>query len=523
MKDLILAVDCGTQSLKSALIDQEGRFVRMNQSSYPDFISPSPGYFEQKPEVYYETLIKSIDMLDLQVKDMAERIAGVVITTMRDTLVVLDELGNPLRNAIIWMDNRKAFPPYKPNFIIKTGAKIIGMHEVLQKVQMDGKTNWIMQNEPELWEKTEHILLLSGYLNYRLCGVFTDSTASQVGHIPFNYKKQRWSKSGERNLEMFPVPENTLPKLVFPSEKIGEITAKASKETGIPFSTPVYAAASDKGCETLALSVHGRKNASMSLGTTATVQTTTHRYVEIEKFMPSYPAAIPGYFNPEVEIFRGFWMISWFKKEFGHPEINASEVSNIRIEEALDAHLENIPAGSMGLMMLPFWRPPLLEPSAKGAFLGFGEVHDRRYLYRAIVEGISYGLRHGLEKIQKKTGNNDFIAVAGGGSRSHRVCSILGDICGMPIKMPENHELSLLGAAICGFVGASIHTDYNAAVDSMVRFSDTLDPDYVIHEQYSEYFNEVYLKAVKTLLPLSESIRKISNYPEVISKNNSDE
>ncbi|MBU1219926.1 FGGY-family carbohydrate kinase [Myxococcota bacterium] len=515
-KDLIVAIDCGTQSLRTAIFDENGQIIDIEQIFYSPYESPFPGWAEQDPLVYWDALCKSTGAICERNSKIKERFCGVTVTTLRDSVINLDNNGLPLRKAILWMDKRKAQPPYNPGIFLHTGMKIIGMDEVLRKVQVDGKCNWIMQNEPDIWKKTHKFLLVSGYLNFCLTGQYCDSVASQIGHIPFNYKNLRWSKNGERNHGMFPVDENMLCALVSPGERCGEITHEVSVKTGLPSGLPVIASGSDKGCETLGSGVFDSKSAAMSFGTTATCQTLTDRYTEIQRFMPSYPAVIPGKYNPEVEIYRGFWMIRWFREEFAHLEVEQAAQLERAPEEILDKYLQDIPAGSLGLMMLPYWGAPLLEPAAKGAFIGFGDVHSRGYLYKSVIEGLCYGLRAGLERISEVTGKKENIFVSGGASRSNQICQIAADIFGKPVIRGKSHESCLMGAAIAVAAGTGLHPDWEFAVKVMTSQRSCIEPNLANHSIYDDYFNNVYKKAIKLMKPLSEEIRRISNYPEIV-------
>jgi sugar (pentulose or hexulose) kinase len=154
-------------------------------------------------------------------------------------------------------------------------------------MERKGHSNWIRQNEPEIWKKTHKYLQVSGYLNYKLTNKFTDSIASQIGYVPFDYKKQKWANPKEVfeiSSKLYPVEKDKLPKLIKPGETIGTITEKASELTGIPIGIPVIACGSDKGCETLGMGVTNTRMLSLSFGTTATAQTTTDKYMEPIKY-----------------------------------------------------------------------------------------------------------------------------------------------------------------------------------------------------------------------------------------------
>ena len=157
--------------------------------------------------------------------------------------------------------------------------------------------------------------------------------------------------------------------------------------------------------------------------------------------MPPYPAAVPGHFATEVNIYRGFWMVSWFKKEFGAREVALASKMDVPAETLLDKLISEIPAGSMGLILQPYWSPGARDPGpeAKGSIIGFGDVHTRAHIYRAILEGLAYGLREGREKIEKRSGTRlECLRVSGGGSKSDIALQLTADIFNLPCRAPPH-------------------------------------------------------------------------------------
>jgi sugar (pentulose or hexulose) kinase len=236
------------------------------------------------------------------------------------------------------------------------------MYESLAHAFKDGEANWIKQNQPEVWANTHKYVYLSGFFIHRLSGRFVESIGSNVGYMPFNYKKQEWCKSGELNTKLFPIEREKLPELVKPSELIGHITKDASEKTGLPEGLPIIASAADKACEVLGSGCITPEIACLSYGTTATIETVNPKYVEVVPFFPSYPSAIPNHYNTEVMIYRGYWMINWFKKEFGHKEVELAKKLGKSAEELFDNMISTIPPGSMGLTLQPYWSPGVKIP-----------------------------------------------------------------------------------------------------------------------------------------------------------------
>jgi sugar (pentulose or hexulose) kinase len=257
------------------------------------------------------------------------------------------------------------------------------------------------------------------------------------------------------------------------------------------------------------------QTASLSFGTTATIQTTSKKYLEPIRFMPSYPAVIPGFFNPEVEIFRGFWMINWFKNEFACKEIQEAEERGIATEEVLNEMLCQSPPGAMGLMVQPYWSPGLSQPSAKGAMIGFGDVHKKPHIYRAVIEGLVYALKEGKERIEKVSkAKITRLAVSGGASQSDEICQITADIFNLSVVRGKTSETSGLGAAMLTAVGTGNFNSVEEAVNEMVQYKNEFHPNKRHVEIYDQLYKKVYKKMYKKLEPFYHEIRKITGYPE---------
>jgi len=515
MQRVVLSIDCGTQSLRATLFGHEGELYEKVQIEYEPYYSTKPGWAEQDPEIYWRSLCTACMSLKVKKPELFLRIEGVGVTAIRASMVNVDRDGNPLRPVITWLDQRKARTVYSPKGLMKLGYSVVGMEEAIAKVQVEGKCNWIMQYEPVVWEKTYKYLQISGFLNFRLTGRFADSVAAQIGHIPFNYKKMRWASKRSLSGKLFPVEHEKLPETVKPGEAIGEISRQASAQTGIRQGVPVIACGSDKGCETIGMGVINEKMANLSFGTTATVQTTTKRYFEPLRFMPPYPAPIPGRFNPEVEIFRGFWMITWFKEEFAYQEVLASQEREVTPEVVLNGLLSEAPPGSMGLVVQPFWSPGLKQPAAKGAMIGFGDVHKKAHVYRAVIEGLGYALLDGLHKIERAGKFKvEEITVSGGATQSDEICQITADIFDLPLAKGRTYETSGLGAAIVTCVGLGLYPSFKEAIERMVKHEKVFEPNPAHVATYRKLYRRVYQKVFAALRPLYEEIREITGYPE---------
>jgi sugar (pentulose or hexulose) kinase len=390
------------------------------------------------------------------------------------------------------------------------------VRDTVAAFQADAEANWIRANEPDIWRRTAHYLLLSGFLSQRLTGRYVDSTAAQVGYLPFDYKGLGWAAAKDWKWQILPVEPRQLPELVPPTGRLGDLTAEAAAHLGLAAGTPVIAAAADKACEVLGSGALDPHIGAISFGTTATINTTHRRYVEAIPLVPPYPAAVPGAYSLEIQVYRGFWMVEWFKREFGAREVARAAELGVAAEELFDELVRAVPPGSMGLTLQPYWSPGVRipGPEAKGAIVGFGDVHTRAHLYRAILEGLAYALREGGERAQKRSRvPMTELRVSGGGAQSDAVVQLTADVFGLPTARPHTHETSGLGAAIDAAVGLGLHRDIESAVAAMCRMGEARDPDPAARAMYDELYQRVYRRMYARLRPLYDEIQRITGYP----------
>ncbi len=522
-EDLILTIDNGTQSIRALLFDLQGNLVAKSQLALEAYFSVKPGWAEQHPDYFWQQFAEVCQQLWQQPivieQRMKQRIVAMTVTTQRGTVINLDKEGKPLRPAILWLDQRLAEIEEEYKSVMPWYWKIlfslVGQTQTVNYFRRKAQANWFSQNQAKLWYNTDKFLLLSGYLTYKLTNNFKDSIGCQVGYLPFSYKKQQWASKFDWKWHALHIKPSMLPELVAPGELLGELTAEAADAIGLETGLAVIASASDKACEVLGSGCVEPTTASISYGTTATINTNNEKYIEPQSFVPPFPSAIPKQYNSEVMIYRGFWMVKWFKREFGQHELLQAVEQGIRPEILLDELVKNVPAGSMGLMLQPYWSPGLKTLDAKGAMIGFGDVHTKAHVYRAILEGLAYGLKDGKQSIEKRQKKKiTQLMVSGGGSQSDVAMQLTADVFNLPVHRPHTFETSGLGAAISVAVGLGYFNDHSEAVKSMTRTIKTFTPEPKHVDLYKQLFEKVYLKMYRQLKPLYKNIKKITGYPE---------
>jgi sugar (pentulose or hexulose) kinase len=514
--ELLLAIDVGTQSVRALAFDLQGRLVAKSQVKLDRYQRPQPGWLELDPAEFWRALGQACARLWAERVVRPDQLRGLVVTTQRATMVNLGADLEPLRPAIIWADQRRTSE--RPGALAwwwELGFRALGLRDTIRSFQQEAECNWIAEHQRDLWRRTHKYLLLSGYLNHRFTGRMADAVGNQVGYIPFDYKQGRWAAPSDWKWQVLAVRREMLPELVPSGSLLGEVSAEAATDTGIPQGLPVIAGATDKACEVLGAGCTTPEAACLSYGTAATINTTSARYVETLPFIPPYPAALPGHYNTEVMVSRGYWMVSWFAEQFGFEEQQRAAQEGKTPESYFDALVAATPPLAEGLLLQPYWNPGVRVPGpeARGAVIGFTDHHTRAHLYRAIIEGLACALREGKERIERKTGVPiETLRVAGGGSQSDAAMQITADVFGLPAERPALYEASGLGAAILAAVGLKLHRDADTAVKAMTRLGRCFEPHAGHAAIYEQVYRRVYLRMYKRLQPLYDELHEMAQH-----------
>ncbi len=509
---LMLAIDFGTQSVRASVFNKKGETICLYKKKYePPYFSPQQGFAEQDPYYYYDCMCEVTNQLCKEHRELFEDILGMTITFFRDSIVILDKENKVIRPAILWLDERRAEGKEKLPAFSRFLFKLVGMSDTIEMNRRRSMAVWLQENEPENWKKADKYMMISTFINLQLLDKYVDSPAAQAGHVPVDFKKREWYKS-DKHLkgQIFGVPTRMLCKLVPVGEEMGTITLEASKKTGLPVGLKVFSAGSDKSSETLGVGAMDGKTASISYGTACSIEVSSKKYSDAEPFLPAYPSVVKGYYNLDVQVYRGYWMLNWFSKEFGQNESIEASIQNKLTLEILNEEMLKIAPGCDGLVLQPYWGASLRRPLAKGAIIGFSDVHTRIHLYRAIIEGIAYCLREGLELFEKKRLHHkvERIRISGGGSQSDAICQITADIFGLPVSRVQTYETSSLGVAMAGFIAAGEFKNADEAIEAMVHQSTEFKPNMENHKKYDYLFNNVYQKMFPNLKGIYKKVKE---------------
>lgn len=501
--NIVMTFDIGTQSVRVSLFNSNGTMLAYEKEEYEEpYFSSKDGYAEQEADFYYECLKKACNRLAINRAELVKKVRGITLSCFRDSAVLLDKNLKPLRPIILWLDQRTAKCEKKLPLLSRAIFKAIGKTETIELNRRRTASNWIIENEKETWEKVYKYVSLSTYLFYLLTGNLVDCASDYAGHFPIDYKNRKWNKDPLNHIQgqVFSISKDKLCDLVEPLGKIGEINKKASESLQIPVKIPVFAAGSDKSCETLGCGIIDNKMLSISLGTACTVETTTSKYIGPLRFLPAYPSVLPDDYNMDLQVYRGFWMINWYKKEFGFDKNNELGFEDINVLD-LDNQLASIEVGSGGLITQPFWGSQLDKPEVRGSIIGFNGSTTKYHIYRSIVEGILFELKFGAESFSKRLHHHKFekIRIAGGGAGSSVICQLVADMFGLEVERVQTFETSSLGAATACYIALGEFKNKEEAIQNMIHVSDKFIPNKENNEKYNRLFNEVYLKLYPSL------------------------
>jgi sugar (pentulose or hexulose) kinase len=478
-QDIVVGLDSSTTATKAIAWTPQGAVAGVGRSPIP-LASPAHNCYEQDPEDWWRSACAALQDLTRQVDPAA--IAALAISNQRETFVPLARDGQPVRPAIVWLDQRCE------NEIAWLTARVGAerMHQITGKpadlAPVAYRIAWMLRNEPELFRRTAMFADVHGYLAWRLSGSFQTSWASADPLGLFDMEQKQWSPQVMAALEL---TEERLPQAVRPGTVIGAVSAQAASGTGLLRDTPVVAGGGDGQAAGLGVNALGGGRAYLNLGTAVVggIYSSQYRIGHAWRTMGSLTG--DGYYF-ETSLRAGTFLIDWFTREVCQAGTDAAALL-----KELEREAAAIPIGSDGLLALPYWSAvmtPYWDPQARGCWIGLSGSHRRGHLYRSLLEGIALEQALVTSMIEEANGIavSDFIAI-GGGAANDLWCRIMADATGKRIRRSRTLEASSLGAAICAAVGAGLYPTAQSAADVMCdqALSDT-EPVAANRARYSE-------------------------------------
>ncbi len=503
----VVGIDCGTQSLRAALFDLEGKMLASESQEYPiDY--PQVSWAEQNAEHWWQaaraTVPKVLEEGGAQPRD----VAGLSVDGTSCTVVVCDREGIALRPVILWMDQRAHEQAER---VTATGNPVLKYVSGQESPEwMIPKAMWLKANEPEVYEQADLICEGTDWLMHRLTGRWAASLNNVT--CKWNYARPAggWPEELLAELDMNELRERWPEEVLAMGERAGELTGRAAEDLGLLPGTPVAQGGIDAYAAMFGLNVVEPGRMALVMGSS-----TCHMALCAEGIFDShvwgpYPDAI----LPDTWVLEGGQtatgsIVKWFADNFAQREQVEAEDAGRSQYELLDEIAAGVSPGAEGLVLLDYWqgnRTPLRDPLARGCIYGLSLRHGVGHLMRAIYEGTAMGTRHILDDMAQAGFQAEAIYACGGGTRSDLWLQIHADACRVPIYLTEQPEATCLGTAICAAVGAGLFADPVEAAGEMVTVTREIEPNL----DNAEVYDKLFRRYVATYPQLRELMHQVA-------------
>jgi xylulokinase len=464
--DLLLGLDIGTQGVKGVLADRHGQVVAQAQVEH-DCQYPRAGWAEHDMAVnWWLNPARVVKTLLSQPGMAPTRVAAINVGGLYPAMGPTDAEGTPLAGAILYSDNRALAEVDEVN-------RTYGLS--LTSEELTPKLLWFLRNEPALAGTMRMFFDAAHYAVYKLCGAYVQDTMTLgLWGAIYSAPKKAWRQETCRQLG---IPVEILPAIHAPAEIVGHVHASAASETGLAVGTPVLAGMPDLVASSLSAGATRQDEAVTYYGTAGVVP------VLLDDMLRAMHEPFPKedgylYYYAAYSLAVGD-AVKWFRDVFGGAEVEAAKAGGAGAYQRLDALAAEIPAGSDGLLLLPYFqgqRAPEFDPLATGVYFGMTPSHTRGHYFRAVLESWGYSIRDGLETSYPGGSPLKRLIATGGGARSPLWRQIVSDVTGLPQGYVPEAE-GPLGAAFTAGLGLGWFADFEPLRREWVRDAGLTEPD----------------------------------------------
>jgi xylulokinase len=491
----LLGIDIGTSGTKTVLFDTAGNSIANCTVEYPLY-QPKIGWAEQEPEDWWNAVCESSRKVMEKSGVNPADISGIGLSGQMHGLVLLDKNDNVLRRSIIWCDQRT----YKECAEIteKVGAK--RLIEITANPALTGftasKILWVRNNEPEIYSRIRRILLPKDYIRFMLTGEYATEVSDASGMQLLDIANRCWS---DEVLEKLDIKKEWLGKMYESCENTGVVTENASKMTGLAAGTIVAGGAGDQAAGAVGNGIVKEGIISSTIGTSGVVFAHMDK-IEIDMLgrVHTFCHAVPGAWHV-MGVTQGAGLsLKWFRDNFCIEEMRTADLMGIDPYVLMDKEAAKIPAGSEGVIYLPYLmgeRTPHLDPDAKGVFFGLSAAHNKGHMIRAVLEGVVYSLRDCMEIIRGMGIKASQVRASGGGGRSPIWRQMQADMFRTDICTINSSEGPALGVAILAGVASGVYENVVSACERIISVRETQDADEesaLVYDKYYRIFQSIY-------------------------------
>lgn len=446
---LFLGIDLGTSQLKVQAIDAAGHPIAA--ASIPLTLAiPQPGWAEQTPSDWWAALAEACRILFAARAVQPSQVAAIGLSGQMHGAVFLDATGTVLRPCLIWADARTSAQVAQIEACIPRAALIAITGNAANTSFTAAKIRWVQQEEQTVYAHTRQILLPKDYLRWQLTGQYATDVSDASATLLFDLAARDWSPTLMHTLGIAP---DLLPPVYESPAVTGTVSAAAAQATGLLAGTPVVAGGGDAACSAFGLGLTGRQDGLVlcSIGTSGQVFTVTdHPVRDPAGRIHSLCHVLPGRWHLMGAILAGGAALRWWRQILTPPSTPAPSYADITREA------EEVGIGAGQLLFLPYLlgeRTPYMDPQARGVFYGLRLDHTRAHLSRAVLEGVVFALRDGLEVFSELGVAGAEVRAVGGGAQSDLWVAIQRDVFNLPIRRSRADHGAAYGAALLAALG----------------------------------------------------------------------
>jgi xylulokinase len=491
----VLAHDVGTTGDKATLYDEDGALIASAFAPY-ETTCPRAGWLEQSPEDWWRSFCDATRRLLGESRASAVEISVVSFSGQMMGAVAVDGRANPIRNAIIWADQRAVAEIARVADRIDPRRVYALTGHRLSPSYSAAKILWIKEQEPKHYAEARAFLHAKDFLAARLTGALVTDHSDASGTNLYDLERGAWS---DALVDAFGIDPGKLPPICASTDVVGEVSAAAAAETGLRAGTPVVIGGGDGSCAGVGAGVVREGVAYNYIGSSSWIALATSRPIldpDLRTF--TWAHLVPGMFSPcgTMQAAGGSYQ---FARDLlaGKEQVEAAARGE-SVYELMNEEVLRSPPGARGLVFLPYLigeRSPRWNPDARGAFIGLTNRHRRPDLLRAVLEGVALNLRVIMEAFTRQGAAIESLRVIGGGARSAVWNQIMADVFGIPVhRLALLEEATSMGAAVAGGVGVGIWKDFSK-VDEMVQIASEAEPRAELRGLYDELsaiFDEAY-------------------------------
>ena len=480
-KKYLLGVDGGTEGLRAGIFDVLGTPLAYASTSYPTQF-PAPSWAEQDPNDWWDALGKSVRKAISDSEISVDQIAAMAVDTTCCSVVALDDSGNPVRPALIWMDVRSA-EQAEQMVATEDNALLINSNGSgpVSAEWMIPKALWIKQNEPKNFDRAVTICEYQDYINLHLTGRLGASINNVSTRWHCDYSREGVPKSLLEKLDLVELAEKWPQDVFRLGELVGRLTPRAAGHLGLTPDLPVVQGGADAQIGMIGLGVVKPGNLALITGSSHLHLGLSEKPFHGTGIWGTYAdALLPGLHTVEGGQTSTGSVINWLKNLFGESDY-----------EALNLDASKLPPGSENLIAQEHFqgnRTPHTDPNSRGAFHVLTLKHGREHLFRAAIEGVAFGSELILESMRTNGFFPESIVVSGGATHSELWLQIHSDVSNLPLILTKNPDAPLLGCAILAAVGAEIYEDIPTAVEKMVQFDRVIEPNSQVNTEYQPFY-----------------------------------